>query len=72
MQKKLSRTEFCRDKLSVATNKVMSRQNFELFLQHWFFLSRQKNQTSAQVARNSVATQFLSVATKLVLAFDLQ
>ena len=56
----------------VTIKKVMSRKNFELLLRHWFFLSQQrKNQTSAQVTGNSVATQFLSVTTKFVLAFDL-
>ena len=51
----------------------MPRKKFELLLQHWFFfVATKKNQTSFAVTGNSVATHFLSVATKFVLSFDLQ
>ena len=55
---------------SVAADKVMSRQFFNFFCDIGSFCrDKKKNQTSTHVVRNSIATHFLYVATKLVLTF---
>ena len=56
----------------VATNKVMLRQFLNLCCDIGSFCRDKEKSNLITVAGNYVATHILSVATKLVLTFDLQ